>query len=194
MYCCCCAFLQLIPLSRNYVDQKNTKTSTTGWANQQHHYILIAPEKCTDDPICWTTFPPQANFVRSGPVELLPAVIYFRFGRTRVRAHPSTLCTAYDPCVPCLGKIQAARGSLYSTRILSNSLPLPGACVASIFPPLGIVFDPCTHDNLQKLWYLLTVLSTPQPLHPFTGHVYRQQPARMRSSLYMHTCMLMFLQ
>ena len=67
-----------------------------------------------------------SNFARSGPVELLLAVIYFRFGRTRVRAHPSTLCTAYDPCVPYLGKIQAARGSLYSTRILCPILlPFP---------------------------------------------------------------------
>ena len=31
--------------------------------------------------------------------------------------------------------------------ILSNPPPPPGACVASTFPPLGIVFDPYTHDN-----------------------------------------------
>ena len=63
MYCCRCAFLQLMSLSRNYVDQYNAKKSTTGWANHQQHnywYILIATEKCTDVPICWTTFPPQA--------------------------------------------------------------------------------------------------------------------------------------
>ena len=32
-------------------------------------------------------------------------------------------------------------------KILSNLHPPPGACVASTFPPLGIVFDPYTHDN-----------------------------------------------
>ena len=74
--------------------------------------------------------------------------MFLRSKQKRVRAHLSTPCTACKPCVPCLGKIQAARGSLYSTRILSNSLiTLPGACVASIFPPLGIVFAPYTHDN-----------------------------------------------
>ena len=37
----------------------------------KHHYLLIAPEKCTEVPICWTTFPPQ-------PVELCN----IRAGRT----------------------------------------------------------------------------------------------------------------
>ena len=50
--------------------------------------------------------------------------MFLRNKQNRVRAHPSTPCTAYNPCVPCLGKIQAARGSLYSTRTLSNSPPL----------------------------------------------------------------------
>ena len=48
-------------VSKSYVYQYNAKTRTTSWANhQRHNYILIAPEKCTDVPICWTTFPPQA--------------------------------------------------------------------------------------------------------------------------------------
>ena len=73
--------------------------------------------------------------------------MFLRNKQKRVRAHPSTPCTAYNLCVPCLGKIQAARGSLYSTRILFNYLPLPGACVASISAPLGIVCNPYTHNN-----------------------------------------------
>ena len=52
-----------------------------------------------------------------------------------------------------------------------------GACVSSTFPPLGIVFDPSTNDNNWPQWlYLLTILSTPQPLHPFPEHVCRRRP------------------
>ena len=32
-------------------------------------------------------------------------------------------------------------------QLISNPLPLDGACVESTFPPLSIVFDPYTHDN-----------------------------------------------
>ena len=39
------------------------------------------------------------------------------------------------------------RFAVLYTHTLSNSSPLPRACVSSIFPPLGNVFDPYTHDN-----------------------------------------------
>ena len=52
-------------------------------------------------------------------------------------------------------------------QILSNPPPPTGACVASTFTPLSIVVDPYTHDNYERhWWYLLTIFSIPQPLHP----------------------------
>ena len=59
-----------------------------------------------------------------------------------------------------------------------------GACVASFFSPVGIVFDPYTHDNNQlSLWYLLTILSISQPLHPFTEHMCRRPLTEFMVSL-----------
>ena len=56
--------------------------------------------------------------------------------------------TAYDPPVPWLGKIQAARGSLYSTRILCPILlPFPEHVCRQLFHHLALSFDPSTHDN-----------------------------------------------
>ena len=57
---------------------------------------------------------------------------------------------------------------------LSNPPTLPGACVAPTYPPLGIVYDPYTHDNKLQWWYHLSILSTPRPLHPIPEHVCRR--------------------
>ena len=115
----------------------------------------------------------------------------------RVREHPSIPSTAYNPCVPCLGKIQAARGSLDSTRILSNSLiPLPGACVASNFPLPGIVFGPYTHDDNKKTEVttsLLTIRSTTKPLNPFTEHSQHARGAPCKYTVYKYASKSKFI-
>ena len=64
-----------------------------------------------------------------------------------VRAHSST---ANDPCVPCLGRIQVARGSRYSTRILcSILLPFPEHVWRQFFHYLVLYFPltPTTTTN-----------------------------------------------
>ena len=51
--------------------------------------------------------------------------IFLRNKQKRLQAHPSAPRTAYDPGVPCSGKIQAVRGSLYSTYTHTVQLSSP---------------------------------------------------------------------
>ena len=110
-----------------------------------------------------------------------------------IRLHSSTHFHEYHQLLPqdfrkgpCLGKIQAARGSLYSTRILCPILvPFPEHVWRQIFHhfPLSWALTPTTTTNYWgRWWYILTILPIPQPLHPFPEHVCRRQPARKRSS------------
>ena len=48
--------------------------------------------------------------------------------RTSTSIHP----IAYDPCVPCLEKIQAARGSLYSTHTNTVQLSSPSRSICGV--------------------------------------------------------------
>ena len=52
---------------------------------------------------------------------LFPTATYVIFFEYQTRTSTSTVCTAYDTCVACLRKIQGARDSRYSTRLLPSS-------------------------------------------------------------------------
>ena len=74
------------------------------------------------------------------------------------------------------------RGLFVAVKPVSALCVSPDRVCRQLFHHLALSFDPSTHDNnwLQR-WCLLTIFSTPQPLHPFSEHVCRRQPARMRS-------------
>ena len=87
------------------------------------------------------------------------------------------------------------RGHMVSAFLFPPPCPLPPVTHHDkLSPPLGIVLDPYTHNKTSSWgtwWYVLAILSTPQPLHPFPEHVCRRQPARMRSSLYIYVYFLL---
>ena len=78
----------------------------------------------------------------------------------RIRAHPSTLCTANEPYIPCPEKNRGREVRCTLQAYCPKSPPRPGSCVTSAFPPLGIVCDP----------YALTkCIALNNPLNPSTA-------------------------
>ena len=55
---------------------------------------------------------------------------------------------------------------------------------------------PTTTNYWGRWWYILNIISTPQPLHLFPEHVCRRQPARLLSSIYIYVsyvvCLVLF--
>ena len=100
--------------------------------------------------------------------------------------------TAYDPCVPCLEKSRwrEVRCTLpvhaYFVQVSSHSRSIYVWRRFFHHLALSLTLTPITTNYWGTWWYVLTILSTPQPLHPFPEHVCRRQPARMWSSLYIY--------
>ena len=77
---------------------------------------------------------------------------------------------------------------VYLTGLFAAVKPVPAVCVSpervcrQLFHHLALFFDRSTRGNNRlQLLYLVSIFSTAQPLCPFTEHVCRRQPARMRS-------------
>ena len=72
-------------------------------------------------------------------------------------------------------------------------LPFPEHVLRHFFHQLTLSLNrtPTTTTKCSDDTHLLTILSTPQLLHPFPEHVCRRQPARMRSSLYIYIYVLL---